>query len=198
MSRRLVLNGGPSPGVARSPGREARRERALRGGGRVGGRSLGRILDVFNRRATKRTGPAARQRRREPFNTSLLDRVFAVERVFQDLARLEGQHSARGDGDFLARLGITASARILVAHDEVAEPGDLYLLAAFESRLDGIEDRLDDLSCLFLGEAPDLLVDRLDDVGLSHGAMFPQSRMLSKTRLFGLSSHLSRCALVSG
>jgi hypothetical protein len=67
-----VLNGGPSPGGARSPGREARRGRALRGGGRVGGGSLGRILDVFNRRATKRTGPAARQRRREPFNTSLL------------------------------------------------------------------------------------------------------------------------------
>ena len=67
-----MLNGGPSPGGARSPGREARRGRALRGGGKVGGRSLGRILDVFNRRATKRTGPAARQRRREPFNTSLL------------------------------------------------------------------------------------------------------------------------------
>jgi hypothetical protein len=30
------------------------------------------MLDVFNRRATKRTGPAARQRRRETFNTSLL------------------------------------------------------------------------------------------------------------------------------
>jgi hypothetical protein len=41
-----VLNGGPSPGEARSPGREARG---------------GRILDVFNRRATKRSGPAARQ-----------------------------------------------------------------------------------------------------------------------------------------
>ena len=72
-----MLNGGPSPGGARSPGREARRGRALRGGGRVGGRSLGRILDVFNRRATKRTGPAARQRRREPFNTSLLGRIAA-------------------------------------------------------------------------------------------------------------------------
>jgi hypothetical protein len=71
-TRRLVLNGGPSPGGARRPGREARRGRALRGGGRVGGRSLGRILDVFNRRATQRTGPAARHRRREPFNTSLL------------------------------------------------------------------------------------------------------------------------------
>ena len=67
-ARWLVLIGGPSPGGARSLGREARG---------------GRILDVFNRRATKRTGPAARQRRREPFNTSLLEQSSAAPRLIE-------------------------------------------------------------------------------------------------------------------
>src|SRR6185436_3121682 len=46
--------------------------------------------------------------------------------------------------------------------------GDLDLLAALERLLHGVEDQLDDLGGLLLGEAH-LLVDAFDDVGLRHG-----------------------------
>ena len=48
------------------------------------------------------------------------------------------------------------------------KPLNLDLLAALERLLDGVEDHLDDLGGLLLGEAH-LLVDALDDVGLGHG-----------------------------
>src|SRR6185312_10640013 len=91
-----------------------------------------------------------------------------VEDVLEDLARLEGQHAARADGDLLAGLGIAPGARVLVAHHEVPEPGDLDLLPALERLLDRVEHRLDDLGGLFLGEATHLLVDVLNNVRLRH------------------------------
>src|SRR5262245_35130202 len=93
----------------------------------------------------------------------------AVQDVFENLARLEGEHAAGADGDLLARLRIAANARVLVAHDEVAEAGNLDFLAALQRFLDGIEHRLDDLGGLLLRKSADLLVDVLDDVRLGHG-----------------------------
>src|SRR4051812_22200675 len=91
-------------------------------------------------------------------------RPLPVQRVLQDLARLEGQHAARADGDLLAGLRIAAGARVFVTHDEVPEPGDLDLLAAFERLLDRVENRFDDLRGLLLGKAAYLLVNVLDDI----------------------------------
>src|SRR4051794_2052621 len=91
-----------------------------------------------------------------------------VERVLEHLARLERQHATRADRDLLASLRVATRARVLVAHHEVAEAGDLDLLALFQGLLDGVEDALDDLGRFLLGKAPDLLVDRLDDIGLGH------------------------------
>src|ERR1700690_4201250 len=91
-----------------------------------------------------------------------------VEDVLENLARLERQHAPRTDGDLLPGLRIASGTRILVAHDEVAEPGDLDLLPALQRLLDRVEDHLDDLGGLFLREPADLLVDVLGNVGLGH------------------------------
>src|SRR6188508_2395622 len=97
----------------------------------------------------------------------LRDRL-AVERVLEHLARLEGQNAAGGNRNFFPRLRIPADPRLLLADHEVAEAGDLDLLAALEGFLDAAEDGLDDLRRLLLGEPADLLVNGLDDVGLGH------------------------------
>src|SRR5688572_24650175 len=71
-----------------------------------------------------------------------------VQGVLQDLAGLERQHAARADRDLLPSLRVAAGPRVLVAHHEVPEAGDLDLLSALEGLLDGVEYRLDDL-CRF-------------------------------------------------
>src|SRR5262245_35670845 len=86
-------------------------------------------------------------------------RRSAVQDVLQHLARLEGEDPARADRDLLAGLRIAADARILIAHHEVAEPGDLDLLPALERLLDRVEHHLHDLGRLLLREAADALVD---------------------------------------
>src|SRR5262249_7010301 len=91
-----------------------------------------------------------------------------IEDVFEDLAGLEGQDAAGGGEDRYRALRIAGPAIPLVAHDEVAEAGDLDLLAALERLLDDVEHGLDDLGGFLLGEAANLLVDRFDDVGLGH------------------------------
>src|SRR5262249_29581907 len=92
----------------------------------------------------------------------------AVQDVLENLARLEGEHTPGADGDLLARLWIAANPRVLVAHNEVPEAGNLDLLAALQRFLDGIEHRLDYLGGLLLRKAADLLVDVLDNVRLGH------------------------------
>jgi len=94
--------------------------------------------------------------------------VRGIQRVLQHLRGTEGQHAARADLDLLAGLGVAADARALLADDEVAEAGELDLLALLERVLDGVEHHLDDLGALLLGE-PDLLAHALDHVGLGHG-----------------------------
>src|SRR4029077_16936831 len=91
-----------------------------------------------------------------------------VEDVLQDLARLEGQHPSGADGDLLPRLRVSTRPRVLVAHDEISEVGDLDLLPALQRLLDRVEHGLDDLGGLLLGKTAYLLVDVLDNVGLRH------------------------------
>src|SRR5215510_13745860 len=80
----------------------------------------------------------------------------AVHRLFEHLARLEGEHATPRDDDLLSGLRVPPLALALLVHDEVAEAGDLHLLAALEPFLHELEDRLDDLGRLLLREA-DLL-----------------------------------------
>src|ERR1051325_6593535 len=91
----------------------------------------------------------------------------AVHRLLEDLARLEGEDAAAGDHDLLARLRVATLARALLVDDEVAEAGDLHLLASLETLLQELEDRLHHIGRLLLREA-DLLVDALDDICLRH------------------------------
>src|SRR5207248_9259718 len=91
-----------------------------------------------------------------------------VERVLQYLRRPERQHAARGDLDLLSRLRVAADARFLLAHDEVAEPGKLDLLAPLQRVFQRVEHHLDDLGGLLLGE-PDFAANAVDDVSLGHG-----------------------------
>src|SRR5262245_15981667 len=92
----------------------------------------------------------------------------AVQDVFENLTRLEGEDTAGADRDLLARLRVATDARVLVAHDEIAEAGNLDFLAALQRFFDGIEHRLDDFGGLLLRKPADLLVDVLDDVRLGH------------------------------
>src|SRR2546422_5645401 len=92
----------------------------------------------------------------------------AAHRLLQHLARLEGEHATAGDDDLVARLRIAALARTLLVDHEVAEAGDLDLLAPLEPALHQLEDRLHDVRRLLLREA-DLLVDAFHDIGLRHG-----------------------------
>src|SRR5216684_9030497 len=108
------------------------------------------------------TRPARRQREPE------LRAVRGIQRVLQHLRGAEGQHAPRADLDLLAGLGVAAHAGALLADHEVAEAGELDLLALLERVLDGVEHHLDDLGALLLGE-PDLLAHALDHVGLGHG-----------------------------
>src|SRR5262249_6395297 len=82
-----------------------------------------------------------------------------------DLARLEREYPAAGDRDLLASLRVAALPGAFFVDHEVAEPGELDLLTVLELALDDLEQRLDDLGRLLLGE-PDALVDALDDVSL--------------------------------
>src|SRR5690606_1147125 len=59
---------------------------------------------------------------------STLDLV--VQRLLQQLARLEVEDAALGDGDWLTGLGIATLALALVSEHEVSEPGNLDFLAA--------------------------------------------------------------------
>lgn len=97
----------------------------------------------------------------------VLRRRLAVQRALEHLARPEGQHPAGRDLDLLTRLRVTPHPRLLLPHLEVPEPGDLDLVPALQRLLQGVEDQLDDLRRLLLGEA-DLLVDAFDDVRLRH------------------------------
>src|SRR6266404_1280950 len=92
-----------------------------------------------------------------------------VESVLEHLAGLEREHTAGADRDLFAGLRIATDASVLVAHHEVAEAGDLDLLAALQRFLDGVEHGLDDFGRFLLREPAYLLVDVLDDVGLRHG-----------------------------
>src|SRR5713101_8654780 len=123
------------------------------------------------------TRPARRQREPEPvaadraalrFSEMRSGAVRGIQRVLQHLRGAEGQHAPRADLDLLAGLGVAAHAGALLADDEVAEAGELDLLALLERVLDGVEHHLDDLGALLLGE-PDFLAHALDHVGLGHG-----------------------------
>src|SRR4051812_28750085 len=121
------------------------------------------------------TGAGVRRGNRRP------EVKLTVERVLENLARLEGQHAASADGDLLPGLRISSCARVLVPNDEVPEPGDLDLLALFQGLFDGVEDRLDNLRRLLLGEAADLLVNGLHNVGLRHVPTYSaRIRVMSK------------------
>src|SRR5438132_3256396 len=103
----------------------------------------------------------------------------AVHRLLEHLARLEGEHAAARDDDLFAGLRVATLARALLVHDEVAEAGDLDLLAALEAALHQLEDRLHHLRRLLLRET-DLLVDAFHDIGLRHGHRGDAPRSLSE------------------
>src|SRR5437899_8886051 len=97
----------------------------------------------------------------------MLRAVRGIQRVLQHLRRPEGQHAPRADLDLLPRLRVAADARLLLADDEVPEARELDLLALLQRVLEGVENHLDDLRGLFLGET-DLVAHAFDDVSLGH------------------------------
>src|SRR5580704_14107171 len=87
------------------------------------------------------------------------DRAGAlVERLLENLARLEGEDPPLADPDWLARLRVASRALTLVTQDEVSEPADLDLLSAAERLLHHLEDEVHELSRLLAREPADLAV----------------------------------------
>src|SRR5437016_10383766 len=65
-----------------------------------------------------------------------------LDQRLQLLASVERDHAARGDGDFLAGLGVAAGALWFVAQLKVTEPGQLHALPILERQADLLEERL--------------------------------------------------------
>src|SRR5688572_2599553 len=88
-----------------------------------------------------------------------------LDHRLQLLAGMKGDDPAGAYWYFLAGLGITSGALRLVAQLEVAEPGELYALAAFERAADLLEKRLDHVLGLALVQ-PDLFEQQVGQLGL--------------------------------
>src|SRR5690554_2070111 len=91
-----------------------------------------------------------------------------VQDLLQHLAGPEGEHATCGDHDLIARLRVSPNPRGFCADDKIAEARKLDLFALAEDVLHFIEDRLDNLSRLLLGETADLFVDGINQLGLRH------------------------------
>src|SRR5882672_11217739 len=120
--------------------------------------------------ATPRYGSCGGQRRNiGPCGRQSENRASAllVQGVLEHLRTPEREHAAGGNLDLLARLRVAADARLLLAHDEVAETRELDLLSALQRVLHRVEYHLDDLGGFLLGE-PDFAAHAVDDVCLGH------------------------------
>src|SRR2546429_5703738 len=93
---------------------------------------------------------------------------FAIQRLLQDLARLEVEHTPLRDDDRVARLGISALPLPLVAEDEIAEAGDLDFFPATERFLHHFEGEVDEIGRFLLRTSAEPAVDDLNDVGFGH------------------------------
>src|SRR5258708_790898 len=69
--------------------------------------------------------------------------VRGFDHRLQLLARVERDHAARGDGNFLARLGVSPRTRRFLAKLEVAEAGELDAVASLQSHAHLLEEPLD-------------------------------------------------------
>src|ERR1700694_306641 len=88
-----------------------------------------------------------------------------LHQALQLLARMEGDHAARRNGDLLSGLRIAPGALRLLAQLEVAETRELHHFAALEGNADLLEERLDHVLGLALVE-PDLFEHQVGQLGL--------------------------------
>src|SRR5258706_5550411 len=91
-----------------------------------------------------------------------------LHQALQLLARVEGDHATRGDGDFLPGFGIAPGALGLLPELEIAESGELHHLAPFQGNADLLEEGLDHVLGLALVE-PDLLEHEVGQLRLGEG-----------------------------
>src|SRR3990172_3585027 len=86
-----------------------------------------------------------------------------LDQRLQLLARVESDHPACGDGNFLAGLRVAARALRLVAKLEVAEAGELHRVPGLQRDADLLEKRLDHVLRFTLVE-PDLLEQHIREL----------------------------------
>src|SRR6185295_16751591 len=72
---------------------------------------------------------------------------------FQFVAGAERHHAARRNGYLFAGFGITSGTRVFLAQREVAETGQLYVVALGQRGTHFVEKQLDKLLCLPLVQA---------------------------------------------
>src|SRR5687767_13252028 len=94
----------------------------------------------------------------------LLASSIGLDPCLELLIGAESDDASRTDRDLFARLGIAARALVLVAQVEIAEAGELHLLALGERGAHFLEEHVDELARLALVE-PELIEERFGHLG---------------------------------
>jgi hypothetical protein len=88
-----------------------------------------------------------------------------ADRIAQRFAGGECGNAARGDDEFLTRLGVASFALFAVANDETAERDELHFIARLQRRFDFIEQHVDHLADLPFRQLK-LVCQRVDKICL--------------------------------
>src|SRR5688500_17083892 len=101
-----------------------------------------------------------------------------LHQALQLLARVKGDYTPRGDGNFLPGLRVAPRPLRLLPELEVAETGKFHHLAPLKGDPDFLEERLDHVLGLALVEA-NLLEHQVGELGLGEGDLVLHVRGLA-------------------
>ena len=106
-----------------------------------------------------------------PSGFSAVKTLLPVEFLLEDDTRLEGENLAGGDGEGFTGLRVATGTIVLLIDDELAETGDLDVLAGGKRFLDDVQDGLHHTLGLFPLEITDV-ANFFDNVSFGHGRDF--------------------------
>lgn len=99
------------------------------------------------------------------------EKLLPVQLLLKNDTRLEGENLAGSNGERLSGLGVATGPVVLLVDDELAETGNLDLLAGGKRFLDDFEDGLHHPLGLFPLEIADVTYF-FDNVSFGHGRDF--------------------------
>src|SRR5258708_36274917 len=124
-----------------------------------------------------------------------------LHEALQLLARVEGDHAPRCDGNLLPGLGVASGALRLLAQLEIAESRELHHFAPLQGDADLLEERFDHVLGLALVQA-DLFEHEVGQLGLCEGDLVFHVRglawncWLSKSRTEAITASTSESVKV--